>query len=462
VNFLTGGLPYATRIGKASNFEMKADHGPISEEVLKLFRRLHGKKGVTTPDPEAYEERTKMPSLIEYVSPAIDELKPGSNADFKAATDAVVKHVEQIFGLKPEKGISRVPGSPQMWMGWPIQELRTWLDVEQYDQLETAIFETAGKLNRNLGIQVTAGFIPSALPKLYGDEATRANKDFKQETDPGRLGYALLTKEIEEGVKALFDDPKFDEDDAFEKRPTPEKEALRGLLLLAYSYVVGEAWYRAGAEIGVGKNMVPFLLQMKWDTLRKKAMPKGFVKIPPTLVASIARVLGKRPAARTEWWQEHKELRLVKPEEARTGFMRELDAETFIADLLSDRPTVEIGNKNLAGDAQRKPMREVSDEKLGMPLERRYVEIFPSVDKRHTSANLHEVVMGFVKEARELNTRHLSSEAKAKAIAAAESPAPACCSFWSCFPCSAPPADDRKASPQAQRGVEVKEEKLAP
>lgn len=428
VNFLTGALPYAGPIGKVSDVEMKADHGPIGSEVRKVLGAIRALSGIVAPDTANYTDKKSAPTLIEYVSPPIDELRPGSDADFKAATDAVVRHVDEIFALKPQDKVSLIPGSPDTWMGWPVAELREWLGTTRYDSVAPVVDATRKNLSRILHVQVTAGIIPSALPGLFESEAARA-KAAAAKPYPQRLDYQALTQEINEGVAALFNHSSFEFwlNEELDERPSWEVEALRGLLQLAYSYVVGEAWYQAGAEIGTGKNMVPFLLQMPWKDVRAKAMPANLRTFPPGMVRDIARILGQRPAARKAWWEERKpaspatqESKAVEPAQGtqeRKGFMGKLDVVSFIEDILGDKPVSELANGKLEGDAQRYPPGEEKREPVGIPLERRYVQIYPEDPKeRHTTGNLHEVVMRFVEEARRLNMRHLPDDAKAKVL----------------------------------------------
>jgi hypothetical protein len=415
VDFLIRGLPYANGIDKTQHFVLKADHNRAVNESVKGLLAALEEEG-WAPKPDQVIQKDNAPSILEYASEPIDELEPGSTAKFHATIDAVLTHMKGVLGARPGEEVSEVKGKNPAWTGIPVRELQHWLGKDVYDEYaKPAVERIRNAMGDKLDIQVTAGIIPSALPELYEREA-KTGTAAQGETDGGRIGYGILTGEIHAGVNALFADEQFKTHAFFDKLSSTDKDALKGLVALGYSYVVGDAWMQTGVNLGVDKNAVPFFLQMRWDKFRKEGGPPGLARIPESLVGIIGSFLAQRPFAKQQDWldQRLKMEQLPKRVPIPSFVFGKGGVRAFFADILGDAPKIKFWHNELPGDTQRDPVQKESKESLGIPLERRYVQIVPDEDKKHTTSDLRKVVMGFVDEARQLNTRNLKQKAEAR------------------------------------------------
>ena len=244
IDFLTQGVRYTDAkdddIGKNDYFDLKADHSAAGNTVVDLFHKLY----LAGYAPTAHRlTHDTWPSILEYASTAVDELKPGADKDFGDRIKAVQDHAKAIFDAGPKERVVEVPSpGKNLRAGYPVTEIRDWLgdatlsrnywrDIEHnyekkriWFRIQDQLDQSRAALKPEIMIQVTAGIIPSALPVLYEDEIKRSTT--------GPQFYELLVREINEGVQALFADGGFQKEASVMglKDNSPESEALNCLL----------------------------------------------------------------------------------------------------------------------------------------------------------------------------------------------------------------------------------------
>jgi len=427
VNFLTGGVAYDSEISsKKDLYDIKADRNQIGTEVANLYTAI-SKLGRVLPgnEPVIAHDYSNWPSIPEYVSVAVDEFADDANARFKEQADAIQEHIGAIFLGQPRDKVGKMPGTATHYTGIPAQELRTWLG-QDFDRKDVSgpVARAQAFIAPRVWMHMTAGVIPSALPNLYEQEITRSK--LAPSAGPGLVPFQLLVTEIRDGIDALFgdDDFKTKGNRFVDKLSIVDRDAFRGLLTLAYSHVVGEAWNQSGSPaLGTNseKNAVPFVLKMDWKNLRGNAMPKSLAKLPDDLVGIIGDFFThRRPLARKEEWL--KRLQLPKPDKARPSLtatraspkaaaVETKDTREFFTKILKDDPELVFSLRDFEGDKQPGDVARMSGQNLGIPLERRHVQLFPTGGYLE-AGKIGGVVMEFVKDVRTLNTRHLEPGAR--------------------------------------------------
>jgi hypothetical protein len=426
-NFLVHGLPYNEPHGQNDSFFLKPDHGESSLAVGNLFNMLSWRG--FAPNPDDVLNAQTVPSNLEYASKAIDELAPGSTAQLEKQVKDVQQHVDAIFKGRPRERIFEIPApAEKMWTGVPVQALKDWLGPAFTNELiQGELKALQDALQDSFYLQVTAGIIPSALPELYKKDAlAHAIAGREDAAGPPRV-YAAMAMNIYEVMHDLATYAKFKNHTFVKGLTTVESEALLGLLHLAYSYVVGTAVNLTDAfPASTEKNAVPFLAHMHWPTLRDLALPEKVrpQNVPDDLVRIVGLYFANQALSSPSGWV-HAGLGLKHLPESeaktRSSLMGGDGVENFVERLFGlhgeDEAFVPFAfGKEWTGDEQRPEVQKVSGGQLGIPLERRFIADRPS------SQDLLGVLKGFLKEARELNTRHLEDKGSAL-IKAADGPA---------------------------------------
>lgn len=406
--FLRGGLLYGAYLGHNEHFTLKPDHNELQDEHLAIRKQL---KSMAFVLPKI---KNSM-SNLEYVTPARDELAPHSNKKFKADIKAITDHSQQFFpkARSTEFAIS-VPAN-NSWTGIPLDELKAWLGP-RYSKVKSQVDAYIADIKESFYLQATVGIIPSALPDLYKSRVPANNAT-------NLKAHEIIAKAVHKTVNNLINQSDF-KDNSFvadlQKNHPIDYEALVGLLYLTFSYKLGSALNQTTLFANSSeKSTVAFMSKMKSLTdVINKAAPTELRKrkVPEDLIMSIDVEFDSSDYVDPGWWARH--YPSIKIAEGRKETIT--SPWTFVSEVLSGKGPAAIEAATHESrtfpepDPVPKAVSAASGDQRGAQVEYRYITARPD------AAGLADELMKVVKEARELNTRHLDPLQKKSIIDTAE------------------------------------------
>jgi hypothetical protein len=179
-------------------------------------------------------------------------------------------------------------------------------------------------------------------------------------------------------------------------------EALRGVLYLGFSYLVGEAINQTDALDGTSeKNAVEFMSKLTNLSAMKQALPPHLRNggIPQDVIISIATRLKDNKYTTADYWKN--EFSLNDSAQAKSGTVA---GEKFLLRLLLGMqvPAISTGRaKTFAAPEAVPAVSASSGGQLGVQLEYRQISDRPS------SAGLAAALKKVIDEVRDVNTKHL-------------------------------------------------------
>jgi hypothetical protein len=408
--FLRGGLPYGASAplgNTTADFQLKADHNELQTLHSAIRTKLES-MGFFPP------ARPHSMSNLEYVTVAEDEFAPGSTSRFRTIADAVKTHANAMFpAVTGQMTAIAAPGAGA-YTGVPEADFRAWLG-SRYDEIKPEIDAFKSGIVNEFYLQATVGIKPSAIGDLF----------------KSRTPWVMSTSVFEEAaedvvstVKALTNTEDFKNNgwvrDLRTNYPV-DYDAFLGLLHLIFSYMVGSAINRTNLYDGSSeKNAVPFLSKLTNmgvamqlavpDRLRASGVPQNVKDlVHQTFVNSQYRTVN--------YWKQTWDLQDSAAVPARGGVI----GGDFIRNVLSGGAVAAVNSGRTfagpdvlqAGPAGAGGAAGATGER-GIPLEYRYITERPDAN------GLYAALMKVVREARELNSKGMSSTDKRNLINAAD------------------------------------------
>jgi hypothetical protein len=417
--FLFGGRPYGVDLGENDDFRLTADHNALAVKGLAIANKLD-EMGylVGRPQPSEY----KSVSNLEYVTKALEELAPNSTTAFQTQFNAMKNHMKTVWNdAKTTMKLIQAPAA-SCATGVPVAEFKAWLG-DDYKTIEPLIKEFQDTMKDQLYLQATVGVIPSALRDLHVRQVPDSDDD-KTVWDQATQGVDAYVNKV---VKDLLDaDDPYVKDlatppsDIFSfKKHGVEIEAFKGLLFMTLMYMVGNAINQTDILEQTAKNAVPFLSKMNLGQIQGTAMTNHqggiFGERPPEeTIKKIVTAFKAFNATKADQWVARRGVNLVGTGE-RASFIP--DDEAFIRGVLTGKNVQAIitgPTRQLKADVLPNEVEKASAGQKGVTVEYRKIRERPTPD------NLAAPLMKIVREVRELNTKHLSAEAKKRIIDAAD------------------------------------------
>jgi hypothetical protein len=397
--FLQGGVKYDTPMGSVPGFRLTADHSGSVDRDPILDALVRNRYITETAVP------ADLTSNLEYVSEALDELKPHSNQEFQNQFTAIRAHMGSTLAAAQSGAVTALaaPGGAY-FTGVPVADLQDWLGPD-YAYVTNAVDTLRNNIQDEIYVQATVGIIPSAI------------RDFNRghETHQQNAGGMLEGRHAMASVRATIDTltalPAFQNHawvkDLHDNWPT-SYEALLGMLSLGFTYMVGDAlWQTSGYAGGAVKNAVPFLI--KNTEIRSKALPDHIrhKHAPRDLVQIIEdHFAGSRFADPGYWtgatdadYNEGLTPRAVKLNKR----LLQTDHHSFLERLLRGQLSEIVVGKQELPNPDKLPA-EVTNESAGqkgVPLEYRWFRGRPSI------AGMDAALFSIVNEVRDANLKHM-------------------------------------------------------
>jgi len=393
---LLGGVAYGTVIRPSPPVKLTADHGSVDRApIINGLVGLNKMDAVVDPD---------VSSNLEYVTDAIDELAPGSNAAFARQAATVAWHIQDTVAKARSYALHEITGAPGFYTGLPYQGFHDWLPPLDFAALLPALNAVRQTFRDEVYMQATVGVIPSAIPRLFGQLETQATGH----RDANLPRFSMEDASFE-AIGMIFNDvqtvlAELRRDVFVTGLGNISYDAFRGALFLLFSYIIGNAISQtAGSEGGTVKNAVPFLIKIAPSSLIAAA---GTVSLqhnppPPNVVQHVADYMGRVAHFGVTYWARRFG---ASPIALGQRLVRTVDehavAEAFLRG--GGAAPIVVGATVLpAADPLPRAVDADSAGQRGVPLEFRYLHARPS------SAGLAAELDKIVAQARELNTRHM-------------------------------------------------------
>lgn len=408
-HFLFGGLAYGTELGGSAkpgenSFRLTSDHkSAVSTEPIRAkLAEMKKLDPADTVDPDAS-------SNLEYVTSPVDELGKGADKTLDTLIDKVAAHATTTFGVA-SKGAAGYPPGPAKGVatGTPEDKIKDWLSPKDFLDLKPVIEEFRDNIRDSCYLQATVGILPRAVHLLF--------KKAKQEE--GSLHYtgkqfsqiyeAVETASAAAGAKVK--EHKYIQDLVRDKK-TEVTTAVAGMIRLLIMYLVGEALSHTNAFPGGSiKNAVPFLIKIDPSTIVKSG-PDGmlFNSVPNDFVTALASSLSEQKEITVQYWRDLGYEAAAQKKYVTTGTIENL-VKVFLQGKKPPDTNIRTGSqlKNLDKMPQIENPDDIFDEKLGIPLEYRFIKARPS------AAGLKAELQKITAEARAINLSTVSEETKAK------------------------------------------------
>jgi hypothetical protein len=261
-DFFSGGYSYNTPLGQipVANIDLKSDstrrlYGPQQRLYSWLEGQSHNGSALL---PNGGSEDI---SNLEYSTPALDEIAPGSNARFQAHATAIDNHAQALLAQNPATAVSAIQHGGAARVGVPVTDLQNWLGALAADpEYGVRLQRMQNAVQWDMYVQATVGVLPSGLPSLYQAQPAPA---VQNPTPKDEVRAAVA-----QGIQGLLADNGFqtqiqtwEQTANFNLTPL-DRDALRGALYLALSYAVGKAYNQTDLQSASAKNAVEFLFKM--------------------------------------------------------------------------------------------------------------------------------------------------------------------------------------------------------
>jgi hypothetical protein len=288
-HFLSGGLPYNTPVGNlpvagpagTPPIQIKSDHNVLAGDAADVYDALAALQhnGHPLAPAHGYVDMAN----VEYATPALDELAPGSNARFQAQAQAIDANVQAVLGAFPQF----IWSQPANWggrrTGLPYAALGAWLGphLSHDPALLAAIHQFMGDVRFRLYVQATAGVLPSGLGLLYGLHAA-APGPYAAEADARQaILAATVALSNDAGFQAWLTHWQNTAHPGFFPGFFPgERDAILGVAALGLAAAIGGAMNQTSLGSGSAKNAVDLLPKRDIGHVRS-ALPARLRANPP-------------------------------------------------------------------------------------------------------------------------------------------------------------------------------------
>jgi len=427
-NFFGGALTYKQELGSIAGpdrtkITLTPDHNQLEAKGAEVFAALK------EMSPRALAGATYVPlSNLEYGTPALDELAPGSDARFQAMASAIDAHTKKIMDADPQHVLSAIPDTRGFRAGAPQKLISTWLSgVPKSERFKTAWNEMAKLIKWEMYVQATVGIMPTGLASLYAQQA----KDMPADPDAPDSSLAAIKDGMDAiaALSATFDAQPFVTD---LKLKPGDVQALRGVLTMAASYAVGNALGRTSLMSDTAKNSVQMLLKLARTGLVVDALPtylkkfKGAGANPKvvTLIDQAATWIHQMPQTWLDHWtDEPYEAEVTREPIYGRPTMDPVDAtKALITDMLTGTATIPVIGPGDEGrlpknDAAPAAVAAASGAQQGIPLEFRWITEFPD-----GPGELWKVFASVLRDVRAANLALIPESDAAPILAAVKKP----------------------------------------
>jgi hypothetical protein len=287
--FIGGGLRYGRIYGydPKNRFDLSADH---DTKIYALHKNL-----VISLQREGYLNKDWRPvsmTVLEYITPLIEEREAGSRTKTLEIIEAVAEHVTATEVEAKKDGAHDVPPPAiDLKTGIPKTALTKWIDATA-TQSRNALAALAALMEYKGTVyhQVTTGVLPSEIPGLFeqgAEEIEQGTLSAKSEI----IRATLLTESVRIARETV-------EDYAFNLSITVGNvRPIEGWLTLLAQYLLAARVEATTASFAGNKNRIPFLsktnLTKSIQALPKKLRPKNNDKwrsILMTLVNNVKEI----------------------------------------------------------------------------------------------------------------------------------------------------------------------------
>ena len=384
--FFAGGRENKAEMGVYRGITLESDHDSTMARLGKAYLKAIGRR-----DPDAVKDATyNKLSNLEYKTAALDELAPGSTAEFRRLAETIDGHAQQLFDNSPRTAMGNIPGAMQFQTGVPVAQLTTWLANSPHSQTRAvALKELQNHITWHMYVQATVGVLPSGLAKLFESQAERLpvstkKGDREDVTQDAASAVVRLSKQF----RML---PEFHSIGL----PRTAEAALEGLFTLAASYAVGRAMAQTTAIAGSEKNAVSLFNKLSSNAAVSDAMPSTlkllfnwdqYLPLLPELITAVTALIHDAPQTTVDHWISCGK----KPRPDRTviygpGLAPAKATAGLISDWLTGSDTIPVFRTGEDGqlhqpDAAPKTVadRDVSFGQTGVPLEYRWIFEYPA------------------------------------------------------------------------------------
>lgn len=420
-SFFAGGLPYAHPIGTlpspAGNIDLKADHNALQRHALALYTTLRALNNALLP-AGGYVPL----SNLEYSTPALDELAPGSNAQFQALATAIDAHALALFNANPTVQESAIANGNGELTGVPAQSLLDWMPPHQHAGFAAQLNTLTGAVRWDMYLQATVGILPTGLNTMYASQAAGLPVGA-----PGPAGRKARAKTdaataVNNAAAAITLAPFWAP--AVAGLANGDVEALRGAVTIAISYAIGNAMGQTDLVGGTQKNAVQMLVKMQnigdVAALANTVVVRGLAGHAgmPAFIAAAAAFIAALPQATLAYWtgpahggvQNRPAIVApgATPLAAVTGMLSDLLTGTNVAAAIGSGnpiPGPDPVSPTIAGPA-------VAGQ-LGVPMELRWIAAHPNAP-----GALWPALLAVLTEVRNANLVHLPALQRAPILAA--------------------------------------------
>lgn len=430
--FFTGGQAYGTDIGTlpwagGPGISLTTDHNVVRRRARALYDAI----GAASPAAVVGVDYEDLANL-EYGTPALDELADGSDAVFQSLATTIDTHVASVMAKNPRTAGTALPTSPSAAVGVPVPELRSWLELDDWDEdeVEAALTALQDEVKWSMYVQATVGVLPTGLTTLYESQADDVPGD-------GAAGGPLAAiKEIANAVvtmsKAAPAQTFMDDFEQAYDAAHPGGElsrgdllALTGLLSVATSYAMGRAMGQTSLLASTAKNAVQLLNKMTSMGEMSRAGTTKLMKLRGHDDAAYVIAFVRAAAAwihtaaqtnRAHWAAPPYSAAVnrdpIYGDEA--GLTAVAATERLVLDLLTGSDTADAmgaGTPLTKPDA-RPAAAGTAGGQRGVPMEMRWIRTKPAA-----AGQLWPVVKSVLDQTRAANLAHLGEDARAAILA---------------------------------------------
>lgn len=268
ITFLAGDVRYNQIVEQTDSYILKTDHNELSMKhrdlLIKLsatYSSLYQKNYID----KYFLETPEMIGILEFVTFPADENSDEKVYQTYTHLKAVKEKGKQLIALMNRESLS--PLGEVYATGIPIKDLKSWMSGllgfrSEYSSIASDIEDFKKQtMNSTVNLQATAGILPSSIKKLY--------------ESPGLQKTSSLSKIQRialEDVNSFFNQWK-ESPYIRSIKNSGDYQSFYGVILLLYTYLLGNTFETIVGNLSSPKNNVPFLCKLTdmHDIIEKSA-----------------------------------------------------------------------------------------------------------------------------------------------------------------------------------------------
>ena len=423
---LAGSVDYKTEMGSLSTtlgdkITLTSDHDGTMQALGRGFF-----DAVEAAHPAATAATDHEPlSNLEYGTPAIDELAPGSDAKYRAMADAIDRHAATLIEPAPVTTMRDIQGAMLYSSGLPRAAVRNWLkSSDKRDQLYAAYTALENHVRWFMYVQATVGVLPSGLIRLYQSQAQGLPQSDK-------AGDAIAV--LKDAATAVVDMSKemVGLPELYELGlSTDEALQIAGILTMAASHAVGRAMLQTTAIGDSEKNAVQLFNKLSSNAAVGMALSSKPVRrlqgqdqeaAVAKMITTAAKAIHQVKQTTAAYWMGPPYRKVASNRGmfyGTSGTQPWQQTAALITDWLTGREKIELFRAGEDGQLHRPDptpaaiKQPAQDKQQGVPLEMRWITTYPLA-----RGELWPVFQTVLKEVRAANTDQLDERTR-KAILA--------------------------------------------